>query len=735
MRKISFVKLSFLVLCSLFCAGFVEAQSVFTYQGKLNDAGVPASGNYDFTFKLFSVVSGGSQIGADVLRDDVQVTNGVFTVNLDFGASPFTSATANYLEILVRPGASTGAYTLLAPRLAITNSPYSIKSLNADNATNATNATTATTAINATNATNATTAVNATTATTATNALQLGGVTANQYVLTTDSRMTDARNPLPNSTNYIQNTTSLQSTSNFNISGNGLIGGRLGIGTIAPSFKVEVIDSSNTGLRVQTNTVGGTVASFGGNGAFNIDASGQPGGRLTVLENGRVGIGTVPPIYRLDVFDQSNAGFRVRTNISGGTVASFGGFGNFLIDSTATSGGRFSVLENGSVGIGTNSPTYKLYVSDSSNAGFRVQTDTAGGTVAAFGRFGLFSIDSVGATSGRLSVLENGNIGIGVPNPTQKLSISGAGIVRALVNSDSNAGFALGLSNLPKWSVATVTGGNFQIYNDAIGANAFWIDSTSNNVGIGTISPTAKLSIDGGSGRGLVVTTNNSGDFVAQFGSVGVFAIDNASVGGGRLRINENGNMRINNPIGLGVITGNTEMLTVNGYVRAFMPPLGIGIPVCQEAATSTLVLCAVSSRRYKKNIQNFNEGLSLISRLRPVSFNWKANDQEDFGLIAEDVAEVAPLLTYYNANGEVEGVKYDRVGVVLVNAVKEQQEQIEAQQKQIDEQNKLIEKQSETLTQQKSELEKQRSELAELKKFVCSTNLAAEICQPKKSF
>jgi hypothetical protein len=49
-----------------------------------------------------------------------------------------------------------------------------------------------------------------------------------------------------------------------------------------------------------------------------------------------------------------------------------------------------------------------------------------------------------------------------------------------------------------------------------------------------------------------------------------------------------------------------------------------------------------------------------------------------DFGLIAEEVAEVDPLLVTYNKHGQIEGVKYERLGVVLINAIKEQQAQIE---------------------------------------------------------
>ena len=77
--------------------------------------------------------------------------------------------------------------------------------------------------------------------------------------------------------------------------------GRVGIGTPAPSFRLHVIDGSNTGLRVQTNATGGTVASFGGNGAFQIDATGLAGGRFNVLENGNVGIGTPSPAQKLTV--------------------------------------------------------------------------------------------------------------------------------------------------------------------------------------------------------------------------------------------------------------------------------------------------------------------------------------------------------------------------------------------------------------------------------------------------
>ena len=70
----------------------------------------------------------------------------------------------------------------------------------------------------------------------------------------------------------------------------------------------------------------------------------------------------------------------------------------------------------------------------------------------------------------------------------------------------------------------------------------------------------------------------------------------------------------------------------------------------------------------------------------------------KDLGLGAEDVAKIEPLLVTYNNKGDVEGVKYDRVSVVLINAIKEQEAQlaeqkriIESQQLQLDEQKRQI--------------------------------------------
>jgi len=94
---------------------------------------------------------------------------------------------------------------------------------------------------------------------------------------------------------------------------------KVGIGTTAPTFRLHIKDPSNQGLRVETNTTGGTLASFGGFGAFQIDSSGTPGGRLTILENGNVSINSSsPPTDKLYV----NGDVRVNgvVRVPGGSV-------------------------------------------------------------------------------------------------------------------------------------------------------------------------------------------------------------------------------------------------------------------------------------------------------------------------------------------------------------------------------------------------------------------------------
>ena len=100
--------------------------NAFTYQGQLNSDGAPVNGSNDLTFVLYNAASGGGTVGTSNVFNDLPISNGVFTVTLDFGAGAFDGS-ARWLQLAVRPGASTGPYTNLDPRQPILASPYAMR--------------------------------------------------------------------------------------------------------------------------------------------------------------------------------------------------------------------------------------------------------------------------------------------------------------------------------------------------------------------------------------------------------------------------------------------------------------------------------------------------------------------------------------------------------------------------------------------------------------------------------
>jgi hypothetical protein len=99
----------------------------FVYQGRLIDTDYPADDVYDFCFELYNDMTAGMQQGITIYRNDVGVSDGYFTVGLDFGMDVIDS-NALWLEIGVRPGDvnDPNAYTSLSPRQRITPTPYAV---------------------------------------------------------------------------------------------------------------------------------------------------------------------------------------------------------------------------------------------------------------------------------------------------------------------------------------------------------------------------------------------------------------------------------------------------------------------------------------------------------------------------------------------------------------------------------------------------------------------------------
>src|SRR5262245_61019420 len=96
------------------CAAPVGTE--INYQGYLTDKSKPATGLYDFKFKLYDALTGGTLVGSPntVNLTAVPVTNGLFTVGLDFGSTAF-QGDARWLDISVAPNGSS-TYTVLTPR-------------------------------------------------------------------------------------------------------------------------------------------------------------------------------------------------------------------------------------------------------------------------------------------------------------------------------------------------------------------------------------------------------------------------------------------------------------------------------------------------------------------------------------------------------------------------------------------------------------------------------------------
>ena len=103
---------------------------------------------------------------------------------------------------------------------------------------------------------------------------------------------------------------------------------------------------------------------------------------------------------------------------------------------------------------------------------------------------------------------------------------------------------------------------------------------------------------------------------------------------------------------------------------------------------TGTAVLCATdgqlgtiaSSERYKENIVNMNDDVSIMA-LRPVEFNYKTDETKtkQYGLIAEEIDKAFPYLCFYNDEGKPESVKYHEIPVLLLKEIQRLNKRIEA--------------------------------------------------------
>ncbi|HJZ79611.1 MAG TPA: tail fiber domain-containing protein, partial [Pyrinomonadaceae bacterium] len=653
----------------------------------------------------------------------VQVSSGVFTVALDYGAAAFSGAD-RFLEIALRPAGSADAYTTLSPRQQLTSAVYAIR------------------------------AGNAATADAAANASQLGGVSANQYVQTSDSRLSDARLPSEGSPSYIQNTTTKQAASNFNISGSGTAGGTLSATLVNASNYYSIGGSkvlSNPGDNTFVGVGAGAANSQGARNAFfgtlagNSNSAGSNNSFFGWIA-GNVNTG----------FGNSFFGASSGASNQGASNNSFFGYGAGSLNTNGENNSYF----------GANAGTVNSHASNNSFFGKDAGTQNVGADNSFFGNSAGSANDAAnnnsffGSKAGAANTSGDNNaffgMAAGVSNKqgTSNTFVgSAAGYSNTFGGINTFLGYAAGQDNdtgvgntflggvagesakgsnntfvgyasvlsVGNRNDSTALGANTEIAlgvtnGTAIGAkaevdqdNSLVLGSTNGvngatkdtNVGIGTTAPKTRFHLATNNGNLMVGGGGcNSGFVGIGFGS--------SLSGCGNYSLLGNGtDTFINRPTG-GAIqfreNNVTQMSIADGGLVSINTLGGGGLISLCRNPLNQISTCS-SSLRYKTNIQPFARGLSVLNRLRPITFDWKEGGTHDLGFGAEDIAAVEPLLVTRNDKGEVEGVKYDRITAVLVNAVKEQQEQIKEQQSQ--------------LVRQQSQLSRQQQQIEQLKRLV----------------
>ena len=277
----------------------------------------------------------------------------------------------------------------------------------------------------------------------------------------------------------------------------------------------------------------------------------------------------------------------------------------------------------------------------------------SGGSNVAVGLSALFS-DTSGSSNVAIGPSALLRIGTGSYN-TGLGHMAGADAGAALTNATAIGAFS------------DVTTSNSLVLGSINGVNSATADT---NVGIGLTAPTARLHIGNSNTTGLRVegpSSSGTGTLAGSFGGYGDFSIDASGFVSGRLVVKENGN------VGIGTATPDNK-LSVNGSADK----------------TGGGSWGTFSDRRLKDLDGSFVSGLSQVLRINPVRYRYKEENgmnihdsEEHIGLVAQEVQSVIPEAVTENSKGYLL-VNNDPIIWAMLNAIKEQQRQIDEQRRQI---------------------------------------------------
>jgi hypothetical protein len=309
-----------------------------------------------------------------------------------------------------------------------------------------------------------------------------------------------------------------------------------------------------------------------------------------------------------------------------------------------------------------------------------------------------FRVDA-GAPTNALRIDNNGDVGLGNANPVVELHMTDGDSPTLRLEQDGSSGFGSQTwdiaGNEANFFVRDVTGGSQLPFKIRPGADTdALVINGNNNIGIGAPNPSQKLQVESGN---VYIKSGKLGINVVP----GSFALDVTGTSRFTGTTQYVGNVTYNLSSANGVsFLGSSFMTTMR--VDAINNRVGIGtaspayaLEVCGTIATTAMnvttgISCS-SDERFKTNIQDLSGSLDKVLQLRGVSYDWRIsefpkksfNDKKQIGFIAQDLENVLPELVQEDADG-YKSVDYSKVAPILVEAIKEQQDLINAQQKEI---------------------------------------------------
>ncbi len=248
------------------------------------------------------------------------------------------------------------------------------------------------------------------------------------------------------------------------------------------------------------------------------------------------------------------------------------------------------------------------------------------------------------------------------------------------------AGGGVGLGTGAPFEQLTING-NLAFTRDA--ARSLYVGQEPDNT---TSGKSLTVRAGSASNTGIPFQARLGGDLVLQAGNA--FNGNQANQDGGDVILRSGANWRTADTVGFSggdiVLQTGTHLNVFNERMRV-LDTGEVSIAVLGAAGATSLcrnasnqIATCSSSARYKDAIVDSALGLATVAALRTVDYVWKDSGDADVGLVAEEVAAVAPRLVTRNAQGAIEGVKYDRLAAVLVQAMQQQQATIETLQQQL---------------------------------------------------